>query len=448
MPVEEATGLLDAVYLPPVREGDVLRLVQRARPRAIGIVDGYFRAVPACWHKEILFALSEGVHVFGAASMGALRAAELDSFGMVGVGRIYEAYRSGVFEPFADEPFDGDDEVAIVHGPAETGYVTASEAMVDIRATLAAATASGIISPTLRDTLVRLAKELPYPERSLARVIAASRSAYPAEFGALERWLPTGRIELKRADAGELLTTMRTFLACDPPPFAADFRLECSAAWREAVAASRSPPPGDEPTLADLIRDEARLAPGGMAALRRRAVERLAALERADREALVPSEAMIRSSIATLRQERGLLRHQELESWRVARDLDRDDLVRLAAAEAKLEQLATLDAADAGDCLIDLLRLTDGYLELRAMAIAKRDGLHKVTMQPLDDADTRELASWHAVLSEQPAPDDVDAYARSLGFRDGADLARALWREQAWRRHQAARAIGPDSAME
>ena len=103
--------------------------------------------------------------MFGAASMGALRAAELDSFGMVGVGRIYEAYRSGVFEPFADELFDGDDEVAIVHGPAETGYVAASEAMVDIRATLVAATASGILSPALRDALVVLAKGLPYPER-------------------------------------------------------------------------------------------------------------------------------------------------------------------------------------------------------------------------------------------------------------------------------------------
>ena len=82
------------------------------------------------------------------------------------------------------------------------------------------------------------------------------------------------------------------------------------------------------------------------------------------------------------------------------------------------------------------------------MAIAKRDGLRTVAMQPLDDADARELASWHAVLSEQPAPGDVDAYARSLGFRDGADLARALWREQAWRRHRGTRAIGPDGATE
>ena len=117
LPPVEAASLLEAVYLPPVRQGDVLRLVRSARPKAIGIVDGYFRAVPAIWHKEVLFALSQGVHVFGAASMGALRAAELDGFGMVGVGRVYEAYRSGTFEPYIAETFEDVDDVAIVMPP-------------------------------------------------------------------------------------------------------------------------------------------------------------------------------------------------------------------------------------------------------------------------------------------------------------------------------------------
>ena len=66
------------------------------------------------WHKEILWALPEGVPVFGSASMGALRAAELRGFGMRGVGRIFEAFREGALED--------DDEVALAHGPAATGY--------------------------------------------------------------------------------------------------------------------------------------------------------------------------------------------------------------------------------------------------------------------------------------------------------------------------------------
>lgn len=40
-----------------------------------------------------------------------LRAAELHSFGMEGVGRILESYRDGILTD--------DDEVALVHGPAD-----------------------------------------------------------------------------------------------------------------------------------------------------------------------------------------------------------------------------------------------------------------------------------------------------------------------------------------
>ena len=85
--VPDARSVLDAVYLPPVRQGDVYRTVVRHRPRAVGIIDGYFQPVPSVWHKEILWAMAQGVHVFGSASMGALRAAELAPFGMRGVGR-------------------------------------------------------------------------------------------------------------------------------------------------------------------------------------------------------------------------------------------------------------------------------------------------------------------------------------------------------------------------
>ena len=68
-------------WRPPVRQGDLYR-VALEQPAAIGVIDGYFEAVPTVWHKEILWAMSRGIHVFGAASIGALRAAELDAFGM------------------------------------------------------------------------------------------------------------------------------------------------------------------------------------------------------------------------------------------------------------------------------------------------------------------------------------------------------------------------------
>src|SRR5262245_31018092 len=126
LPVSDARSMLDAVYLPPVQQGDVYRAVAQHRPRALGIIDGYFQHVPSVWHKEILWAMAEGIHVFGSASMGALRAAELAAFGMRGIGRIFAAYRTGVFEPYREGGFEDEDEVAIVHGPADGGYASLS----------------------------------------------------------------------------------------------------------------------------------------------------------------------------------------------------------------------------------------------------------------------------------------------------------------------------------
>ena len=125
LPGAEAAQVLDAVYLPPARQGDVYRLVRDHHPQTIGLVDGYFHQVAAVWHREILFALSEGAHVFGAASMGALRAAELHAFGMRGVGAIFEAYRKGAYAPYP-APFERDDEVAIEHGPAKVARISTS----------------------------------------------------------------------------------------------------------------------------------------------------------------------------------------------------------------------------------------------------------------------------------------------------------------------------------
>src|SRR3954453_16869600 len=117
---DEGRAELDAVYLPPVSQGDLYRVALRS-PQAIGIVDGYFERVPAVWQKEILWAMAQGVHIYGGAGEGALRAAELAPFGMEGVGEIFAAFRDGTLTD--------DDEVAVAHGPAESGYRAVSEAM-------------------------------------------------------------------------------------------------------------------------------------------------------------------------------------------------------------------------------------------------------------------------------------------------------------------------------
>ena len=88
LPSAEARALAPRAELrPPIAVGELLALAhQRRPPGCVAILDGYFERMAAVWHKEILVALGRGIAVYGAASMGALRAAELGPWGMIGVG--------------------------------------------------------------------------------------------------------------------------------------------------------------------------------------------------------------------------------------------------------------------------------------------------------------------------------------------------------------------------
>ena len=135
---ERALALLSpkGIVLPPATAGDLIRAL-RLRPRAIVLLDGRFDDVPSPWHKELLLAMEMGVHVFGGASMGALRAVECERFGAQAIGRIAASYRSGRRE---------DDAVAIAHLPAAGGWRPVSTALVDIEAVIESSMAEGTVS--------------------------------------------------------------------------------------------------------------------------------------------------------------------------------------------------------------------------------------------------------------------------------------------------------------
>ena len=196
-----AETLLPARYLPPAACGDVLRAL-RAAPRVIAIIDGTFESRAAIWHKEILLALARGVSVFGASSMGALRGAELAVFGMIGVGRIFEAYRDGLYTD--------DDEVAVLHSAAGRRSVV-SEPMVNVRATLARAVAEHVIATEVADMVLARAKSTFYQERSLATAVEQARGAGTddGQLNALLRFVDSGGyVDQKRLDALELLQVL------------------------------------------------------------------------------------------------------------------------------------------------------------------------------------------------------------------------------------------------
>ena len=359
----------DIVALPPVAQGDVYRIAQR-RPQAIGIIDGYFEGVLAVWHKEILWAMAEGIHVFGSASMGALRAAELHAFGMVGVGRIFEAYRDGELED--------DDEVAVIHGPPETGYLALSEALVNIRRTLSEAELAAVISPSSRDALVRLAKELFYHDRTFERLLEAVDESFPAgEIDALRAWLPQGRVDQKREDALAMLAAMRALLASGPEPMQVDYTLEWTEVWDDATAAAAASPvigPGGSPAwVADeRVLEELRLEPDTYAAVRDRALLRFLARREAERRRHTPDIGARRELLDRLRARHGLFTRAALDRWLETNGIEARQLERLLEDEARLESINALATPALRDALLDELRLRNEFAGFAARARDKQ----------------------------------------------------------------------------
>jgi hypothetical protein len=203
---------------PPARAGDLIGL-PLSPGDVIGLVDGYFHQVPAVRHHEILAMLAAGVSVLGAASIGALRAAELEPYGMIGVGEVYRAYRSGVIE--------ADDEVAVVHGPAETGYRPASDPLVNIRATLSAAVTDGACRATDAARLVRAFARRNYRERDYRAIPRLGRRAgIPAGVASgLTRYCLTRPVDLKRQDALSLISRLRAWTGAGAPTTAPSWSL-------------------------------------------------------------------------------------------------------------------------------------------------------------------------------------------------------------------------------
>lgn len=221
-------GAQDFSWLPPAREGDVYKAA-RTGPIAIGIIDGVFETSFSIWHKEILWALARGIHVFGAASMGALRAAELATFGMRGIGRVYELFR--------DRVLNDDDEVAVLHVGADLGFRPLSEALVDMRDTVERAQRMGVVSERCGRHILATAKATFYKDRTWTHVLkcAATTPARKREIARLFAWLDKNRVERKRDDARAMILAMRTLMKSSPGPFVSEFEFQKTCFWQQFV---------------------------------------------------------------------------------------------------------------------------------------------------------------------------------------------------------------------
>ncbi|MEA5037654.1 hypothetical protein SDC9_35839 [bioreactor metagenome] len=191
--------LPDAVYLPPVKRGDASSAAEDAD--IMVIIDGVFFQDEAVGHRELLGVLKSGVKLFGSSSMGALRASELDTLGMTGIGKIYQQYKSG--EIIAD------DEVGLVYD-IETG-IALSEPMVNMRASFSKACLDEIITKDEEKVLLAACKKIYYPDRTYRRVIKDALVSDETKTR-LSSWLKEHAVDQKRLDAIECLNTVRDLL--------------------------------------------------------------------------------------------------------------------------------------------------------------------------------------------------------------------------------------------
>ncbi|HZF33171.1 MAG TPA: TfuA-like protein [Candidatus Angelobacter sp.] len=435
LPRAEAAKILEAEYLPPAAIGDVYKAAQR-RPWAIGIIDGFFESTPSVWHKEVLWAMARGIHVFGASSMGALRAAELAAFGMVGVGAIFEGYRDGTIED--------DDEVAVVHGPPELGYVQLTEAMVNIRATVGKAIATDVVAPATGAALIEVAKSLYYKNRSYDRVLAdASARRLPGdELIRLKAWLPKNQINQKRLDAIALLQAIKEAQAAAVAPEPASYVFEHTILWDAVERQFGAGDADDSPVAAAAPRngifDELRLDAKLHERLRNSATIRAFSRRVAEDEGVEPTMAELQVATRDFRKRMEFQSAADLETWLRDRDLSRDQFMRLMGDEARRQRLDVAHAAAIEDALVDELALADAHARLRSRADEKHAvlGARGLEQPTLEDAGLTEaeLIAWFLdQCGRDPGDDDAEQLARTLGFIDKDDLLRAALREYCYR---------------
>ncbi|MGV4794742.1 TfuA-like protein [Rhizobium sp. F40D2] len=210
--------------LPPAMQGDVLGQVEQGA-NVIGLIDGGFEYAAPVWHKEILHALSLGVAVLGAASMGALRAAECHPFGMIGIGRIFEGYRTG--------RLIDDAAVALMHAPSALGSKPLTIPLVNVSATLDAMADSGLLAAGLRERLEDAANAIFFKKRTWQSIVEQCAGIAEPDRPQLLATLLSNSVDQKRIDALELLKAVQD---------ARDTRSNADLPWKLHATAFRTRP--------------------------------------------------------------------------------------------------------------------------------------------------------------------------------------------------------------
>jgi len=192
--IEKARKIINAEFLPPAKKGDFIKLSLIPEKKIIILIDGVFlQDYPPTPIEVFQVVNKNNFQVYGASSLGALRAVELEKFGMKGYGQVFELFKKNII--------NSDDEVAVTF---DNSYNLLSEAMIDIRYNLFLAFKKGIIDKETKDIMVKLAKRIYFPFRSYENIIRKSLQLYPSKEKYISRfneYIIDNKLSLKELDA-------------------------------------------------------------------------------------------------------------------------------------------------------------------------------------------------------------------------------------------------------
>lgn len=351
--VSEAQKHLDAIYLPPCAMSDVYRALDY-NPTAILIVDGFFEQCPAVWHKEILYAMSQAIPVYGCSSMGALRAAELHQFGMVGLGKI--------FEDFAALRLEDDDEVTVVHTEKTDGYRPISEAMVNIRYALKTAAESGLLTAEQAESLVTAAKNIFYPRRNW-QVVAdeAKKIMDEDQHEKFCDWIFAPDCpNQKSLDAIYALKHLNKLQEEGFDFEAPDYDFEPTCYWDRVVSEfSNTTMMDDLPIQTHSIMNHVRLFSDDKNELLRDAL--LVSLAQKELDSMTLSKDELRTAMISFRRQRNLNSPDDLRAWMQENDVDEKGMLALIELQYKLKKYTASKTKNINQHLLDTLKINNKY---------------------------------------------------------------------------------------
>jgi hypothetical protein len=206
--IEKARNLLEADYRPPAKKGDLIRLMMSLdnKETVVGLIDGYFLLdYPPTPIEVYQLIIRQNTLVIGASSIGALRAVELEKFGMIGVGKIFQLFKHG--------RLDADDEVAVTF--SHDLYRLQSEAMIDIRYNLYLSLRKRIVDIETKKAITRVAKHIYFPFRTYQNIVDETIRRYPTlndKVRRFETYIFNNRKSLKEMDALKLIIYIKNMI--------------------------------------------------------------------------------------------------------------------------------------------------------------------------------------------------------------------------------------------